>query len=194
MVSDFLDQYSNTINQCLKKLSKNELEQSYKLIEKTIKNKKKIFVCGNGGSAAISNHFICDYLKLIRHNTKHKPKIISLSNNIETISAIANDYSYDDIFLYQAESLFEKGDIFIIISASGNSKNILKLAKWCKQNKIRTINLIGFDGGKLKNFSKINNISKIKNYGAVEDTHHILMHVFMQYFILKNKNKKLVRI
>ena len=95
----------------------------------TIKKKRTIFVCGNGGSAAISNHYICDYLKFLRQHTKLKPKVISLSSNLETITAIYNDFSYDQVFKYQAESLFEKNDLLIVVSSSGNSKNVREILK-----------------------------------------------------------------
>ena len=121
-----------------------------KLLENTFKKKKQIFVCGNGGSAAIANHYICDYLKLLRYNTKFKPKTISLVNNIETLTAISNDYDYSEVFKYQAESLAEKGDIFIIVSSSGNSENVVKLARWAKIKNCKVISFTGFKGGRLK--------------------------------------------
>ena len=193
-IKNHLNQYISEVTECIQNLDISNLTKASQLIEKTIKKKNKIFVCGNGGSASISNHFICDYLKLIRTNTKLKPKIISLSNNIETITAISNDLNYEDIFLFQAESLYEQGDIFIIISSSGNSKNIIKLARWCKKKKIKTICFTGFDGGSLKKISNFALVSKSKKYGVVEDSHQILMHFIMHYIILKNKNIKKPRL
>ena len=97
---------------------------------------------------------------------------------------------YDQIFKYQAETYIKKGDLIILISASGNSKNIIELAKWAKQQKIKTISFTGFNGGKLIRLSDININIKIDNYGKTEDSHHILMHIIMQYLIDKFKKIK----
>ena len=86
--------------------------------EKKILSNSNIFVCGNGGSAAIANHYICDFLKGLRTGTNLKPKFFSLSSNIETISAIANDISYSEIFRYQLESLSKSNDLVIFVSSS----------------------------------------------------------------------------
>ena len=87
-------------------------------------------------------------------------------DNIETITAISNDIDYSEIFKYQAESLCEKGDIIIIISSSGNSKNVVKLSKWARSKKIKTISFTGFNGGLVRKLSSIN-INNEKNYGRM---------------------------
>ncbi len=193
-IKNFFTNYVHDLLAVVQDYDKAKLHKIYNEIEKAIFKKKKIFVCGNGGSAATANHFICDYLKLIKTNTKFKPKIISLSNNIETITAISNDISFNEIFIHQAESLFEKGDIFIILSVSGNSENVVRLAKWCKKKNLKCINLVGFNGGKLKNLSPLTLISRVDNYGKAEDCNHIFMHALMQFFIHKHKSKKKIRI
>ena len=86
------------------------------------------------------------------------------------------------------------GDLLIIISSSGNSKNVINLANWAKKNKVFSISFTGFDGGKLKKISNLNIHINIKNYGLVEDSHHILMHAIMHYIIKKNANKKKLRL
>ena len=109
---------------------------------------------------------------------------------METITAVANDFSYDKVFKYQAESLFEKNDLLIIISSSGNSKNIKEVLKYAKKKKVKTIGFSGFDGGYLKKNCNISIHVKAKNYGISEDAHHILMHMILQYlvdYLKKNK-------
>ena len=110
------------------------------------------------------------------------------------LTAISNDHHYSEIFKYQAESLADKGDIFIIISSSGNSDNVIKLAKWAKRKKNKVISFTGFNGGKLKNLSYLNININQKNYGRVEDSHHILMHLIMHFIVLKNKKTKKLRL
>ena len=159
------------------------LDQAAMQILKTIKKGAVIYVCGNGGSAAISNHYVVDFLKFFRENTVYKPKVISFSNNVETITAVSNDISYKYIFKYQAENFCKKNDLIIIISSSGNSKNIIELIKFAKKKKITTIGFSGFKGGYLKKNSDISIHVDVQNYGITEDAHHILMHAQLQYLI-----------
>ena len=151
---------------------------------------KNIFVCGNGGSAAISNHYICDFLKLVRQKTIYKPKFLSLASSMETITAISNDFSYDKIFSYQLETLGEKDDVIILISSSGNSKNMIEVLKIAKKKKIFVISFTGFNGGYLKKNSNLSIHIPTKTYSIAEDTHHILMHHLMERLIIKLNNTK----
>jgi phosphoheptose isomerase len=190
--NNYLKKYLDELSKSIINSNKKQLEKAINLIVKKIKNNNTIFVCGNGGSAAIANHYVCDYLKFFRDRTVYKPKIISLSSNLETITAIANDISYDQIFKYQAESLSKKNDLIIIISSSGNSKNIIELLKFAKKKGISSIGFSGFDGGYLEKNSNISININAKNYGLSEDAHHILMHIIMQYIVFKygKKNAK----
>ena len=106
-----------------------------------------------------------------------------MSNNVETITAISNDLRNDLIFKYQAESLFEKNDLLILISSSGKSKNIKEILKFAKKKKVKTVGFSGFDGGYLRKNCDISIHINAKNYGISEDAHHILMHVMLQYLI-----------
>lgn len=190
--NNYLKKYLDELSKSIINSNKKQLEKAINLIVKKIKNNNTIFVCGNVGSAAIANHYVCDYLKFFRDRTVYKPKIISLSSNLETITAIANDISYDQIFKYQAESLSKKNDLIIIISSSGNSKNIIELLKFAKKKGISSIGFSGFDGGYLEKNSNISININAKNYGLSEDAHHILMHIIMQYIVFKygKKNAK----
>ena len=131
----FLNKYLTDLVTSIKKSNLKSMESVSSHIIKTVNNRGTIYVCGNGGSAAISNHYVCDYLKFLRQHSKLKPKVVSLSSNIEIITAIYNDIHYDQIFKYQAENLFEKKDLLIIISSSGNSKNIKEVLKFAKKKK-----------------------------------------------------------
>ena len=190
----FYNNYTNSLKNSLDSVDLKKILSIIDLLKTQFRKKKKIFVCGNGGSAAIANHYICDYLKLLRFNTNFKPKIISLSDNVETLTAISNDQDYSEIFKYQAESLADRGDIFIIISSSGNSDNVFKLAKWAKNKKFKIISFTGFNGGRLKKLSNININIQENNYGRIEDSHHILMHLIMHYIILTSKHIKKLRL
>ena len=142
---NFLETYLSDLVNSIKLSKIKQIEKASTKILQTVKKKCTIFVCGNGGSAAISNHYVCDYLKFLRQHTNLKPKVISLSSNLETITAISNDFSYDQIFKYQAESLFEKNDLVIVISSSGNSKNVKELVKYSKKKGVKIIGFSGFE-------------------------------------------------
>ena len=186
----FVNNYIDTISEKIKSANIKNLELSAKEIYKTIIRNGSIYVCGNGGSAAISNHYVVDFLKFFRDKTKLKPKIYSLSNNIETITAISNDINYKKIFSFQAENYCDKKDLLIIISSSGNSENIKELIKFAKKKKIKTIGFSGFKGGYLKKKSDISIHIDANNYGVSEDAHHILMHIQLQYLVKLLKSKK----
>ena len=189
-IKPFFNNYVKKLFEALNTISIKNLDKASDEIRKTIKKNGTIYVCGNGGSAAIANHYVVDFLKFFREKTNFKPKIISFSNSIETISAISNDINYKFIFKYQAETYCKKNDLLIIISSSGNSKNIIEVLKYAKSKKIKTIGFSGFKGGYLKRNSNISVHVNSQNYGMSEDSHHILMHLTLQYLIWKLNKKK----
>ena len=166
-LSNYFDEYKNEIFKNLEKISIVNFRNALNLIEKKILSNSNIFLCGNGGSAAIANHYIGDFLKVLRSGTNLKPKFYSLVSNTEITTAIANDLHYSEIFKYQLESLSNKNDLVIFISSSGNSLNIKKALDYCKKMKISSIGFCGFDGGYLKKYCTVPMHVKINNYGIV---------------------------
>ena len=126
----FFKNYIFTLTNTIDKINLEKLYEASNLISKTIKKNKFIYVCGNGGSAAIANHYICDYFKGLSKYTNLKAKIKSLNSDSYLISAISNDIAYDQVFKLQAERYMNKEDILILISSSGNSKNIKEVLKF----------------------------------------------------------------
>lgn len=193
-ISFFFEDYIHSLFDTMKKTEFNKLQEVAFIIEKKIKLKKNIFLCGNGGSASIANHYIADYFKLLRSDTKLKPRFYSLVSNMELITAISNDMKFEDIFSYQLETLAKSGDLLILISSSGNSKNLIKAIKFAKKIKMRTVSFVGFNGGVLKKKSDISIHTKINNYGITEDASHIFMHTITQFLRQKNLTKKFKKI
>ena len=140
-----------------------------------------VFACGNGGSAAISNHLQCDHLKGIRTATDIAPRVLSLSANVELLTAIANDIAYDEVFTYQLQSQASPGDVLIAVSSSGQSRNILRALTWAREHGLRTIVLTGFDGGDARTLADVCIHVDAANYGIVEDVHQTIMHALAQY-------------
>ena len=189
----FFKDYILTLESKLKDIELDKRFTASELILKTIKKNKYIYVCGNGGSGAFADHYICDFFKQLSKYTNLKAKIRSLNADQYLLSAISNDISYSDVFSVQAERYFMAGDILILISSSGNSENIKKVLKFCIKKKIKTIGFSNFNGGFLDKNSDISIHSKVSNYGVGEDINHILMHLLMQFIAKTNlniKNKK----
>ncbi len=151
-----------------------------------------VYACGNGGSASISNHLVCDHLKGGQTDTDLRPHVVSLSSNIEMITAIANDISYDDIFVYQLATLAKAGDVLITISSSGDSENVVRAAGWARDNGVDVIAMTGFSGGRTAAQATINLHVDGDNYGVVEDTHQALMHILAQFVRLAHMDQGLI--
>ena len=172
-----INSYISGLKSALDSIDNAILEKITNLLFATYKNNKTIFIMGNGGSAATASHFMVDLSKQTIVSGKKRIKAIALSDNIPSMTAWANDQSYNDIFKEQLHSLLSPGDILIAISASGNSENVLRAVQYAKENKATTIGLTGFDGGKLKNMTDETIIVESDNIGQVEDIHLVLDHL-----------------
>ena len=185
-MKQFLEGYTSEIARGFKSIDLESLENIANLLDQTIKAKSTIFSCGNGGSSAISEHFVCDFLKGAATDTDIQPIIYSLTSNTPTLTAVANDISYDDVFAFQLQKYATKEDILICISSSGKSPNIIKCIKTAKRIGMTTISFVGFDGGIAKEISDYSLHIDNHNYGIVEDLHQCSMHLLAQYIRLKN--------
>ena len=183
---DFLLGYTSEITKGFESIDLNQLELIQNVMDATIKNGNTIFSCGNGGSSAISDHFVCDFLKGTATDTKIQPIIHSFTSNTPTLTAVANDISYDEIFSFQVEKYATNQDLLICISSSGQSPNIIRAISQAKEMGIKTISFVGFSGGKAKEMSDYCIHIDSNNYGIVEDVHQSLMHMLAQYIRLNN--------
>jgi D-sedoheptulose 7-phosphate isomerase len=151
------------------------------MLAEAIRAKRMIYACGNGGSAAISGHLLCDFLKGIQTDTPLRPRVVSLASHLELITAIANDIAYEEIFAYQLRTMAMPGDVLITISSSGNSENIVRAIDWARQNSVGSIAMTGFAGGRSAKLAEVNLHVAAENYGIVEDLHQSMMHCLAQY-------------
>ncbi len=179
----------NTMNSYLKDiihlcetLDTDSLEKVCNLLLEAYKNKKHIFIAGNGGSAGTANHFTCDFGKNAVKSQNDRPKIISLSANIEVVTALGNDFCYGDVFLEQLKNLMDDGDVILLISASGNSDNVVRAAEYVKSRNGKVIGFTGFSGGKLGKLSDIEINIPCESYEQSEDLHMILAHMIVCCF------------
>lgn len=156
------------------------LERAEEILVDAYTSGRMVFSCGNGGSAAISNHLQCDHLKGIRAATDISPRVVSLTSNVELLSAIANDLGYEEVFSYQLQSQSAPGDVLVAVSSSGRSANIVRALSWACDHGLRTIALTGFDGGAARRIADVSLHVDAANYGVVEDLHQAVMHALAQ--------------
>lgn len=177
-----INQYVSMEKEILDTLSVDDINNVMNILENARIKKRRIFICGNGGSASTASHLECDFNKGISYHQEVKYDIECLSDNVPMIMAIANDIGYDDIFAVPLKNKLKKGDIVIGISGSGNSRNVLKAFEYANGLGVDTIAFTGYDGGQLRRIAKHNIHVPIDNMQIVEDVHLILNHMMM--FIL----------
>ena len=184
--ADFAHQYFDYLNKVLNKIDDKSLNKLFKEFEDARSKGKTIFVLGNGGSSTTATTMANDIgFDIIKKTGIDKPfKIHALTDNNAVITAISNDIGYEEVFLNQLKIHYRKGDKILLISASGNSENLILAAKWVKKQKGKIISFLGFDGGKLKKISDLNIHIDTNNgeYGPVEDCHLIINHVMAHWF------------
>lgn len=156
-------------------------------------NGNTIFTMGNGGSGSTASHIVCDFNQGASANVVKKFKVMCLNDNMPSISAIANDISYDAIFKEQLKNFLQPGDVVIAISVSGNSQNVIQAVEYANKHGAVTIGLCGFDGGRLKKAAHYSIHVKVNDMKVAEDIHsivsHILMKILRAHFMKRNKSK-----
>lgn len=177
-----IKKYIEMEKQALNNLLAEDISQVMNILEEARLNGKRIFICGNGGSASTAAHFECDFNKGVSYDQKIKYDFECLSDNVPMMMAIANDIGYDDIFVVPLKNKLKRGDIVIGISGSGNSENVVRAIEYGNKAGAETIGLVGYNGGKLKKIAKHHIHVEVNNIQIVEDVHLMLDHMMM--FIL----------
>ncbi len=176
----------------LKKNFLDEKENIYKIVTNIynkIKKGGKIFLCGNGGSAADAQHLAAEFLVRLRPHVNRKPiPAISLAQDTSTITACSNDYSFNKIFSRNLEALGTKKDVLIVISTSGKSKNIIEVLKYAKKKKIYSLGLLGNLGGEAKKICKEKIIVPSNNVARIQECH-----IFLGHFIFECLEKMIIK-
>ena len=168
------------------------IAEAVAILEAAHRRGASIFACGNGGSAAIANHLMCDHCKGVAADTPLRPRVHSLSANVEIITAIANDMTYADVFAYQLRNLGRPGDVLVTISSSGDSENIVRAADAAKSGGMQMVALTGFQGGRSARMADVNLHVAADNYGVIEDVHQSLMHILAQWLRLAHMEPSLI--
>ncbi|NCO68615.1 MAG: SIS domain-containing protein [Nitrospirae bacterium] len=182
--AEFFKRYSRELFSILNGIDAAEFASFIEVLKKSYEDDAQVFVCGNGGSASNASHLACDINKGVSYGRKKRFRMISLSDNIPTIMAYANDVSYDDIFMEQLKNYMNPNDLLIGISGSGNSENILKAIRYGNENGAMTFGICGYGGGKLKDIAQKFLVVNSEDMQKVEDAHLIIFHTVMQWFMM----------
>jgi D-sedoheptulose 7-phosphate isomerase len=173
--------YTEALSAALLAVDWRQLDLTIAEIEGVRTRGARLWVAGNGGSAAIADHLLCDWVKGTFTPSRPPIHVHSLVSGTALLTACANDFGYEASFSRQLEMLAHSGDLLICISSSGNSANILAALRKAKAMQLRTIALTGFTGGESVRLADITLHVGVHNYGIVEDCHQILMHNIAQY-------------
>jgi D-sedoheptulose 7-phosphate isomerase len=153
---------------------------------------KQVFVFGNGGSAASASHFVTDLGKGASDKLTRRFRVMSINDNTPWITALGNDYAYDQIFVKQMANFARAGDVVLAMSVSGNSPNLVKAIEWANAEGLETIALVGAKRGKLAEIAEQSIVIASEHYGRVEDAHmticHLLAYAFMEIPAITQKS------
>tara|TARA_Y100001949_G_scaffold35250_1_gene28026 strand:+ start:211 stop:759 length:549 start_codon:yes stop_codon:yes gene_type:complete len=177
--SSYLKQYNKSIYELINSVNANLIEQSVQLIQRSIHNKSKVYIVGNGGSASIASHVSVDFAKVARVPS-------STFNNSNLITCFANDYGYENWVVEVIKAYTNINDLIILISSSGTSKNIVNAAQYCKDNNIDLITLSGFTkDNPLSTLGNVNFHIESTEYNYIEMSHHIILLALVDIFAKK---------
>ena len=185
--SEFCKKYGEYLSSLLAALDFKAVVSVATCFKNAIERGKTIYFAGNGGSASTASHFAQDIAEIGRKVKSPKAfRTFSLNDHAAALTAISNDYDYSQVFSLQMANHFQAGDVLVVISASGNSPNVVKAVELAKQRQGITIGLIGFDGGLLAKLCDMVVCVKTQKgeYGPVEDVHLVLNHMITSYLTL----------
>jgi D-sedoheptulose 7-phosphate isomerase len=177
---EFIKKYFDDAKYILDNISKEKISKVIDILSDTRKKGKKVFICGNGGSASTATHFAADLFKLAQI------KSISLNENVPLATAIINDEGWSELYIHQLKLLYEEGDVLIAISVHGGSgtdkaglwsQNLVKAIDYVNKNKGTTIGFSGFDGGAFKDITNVCVVVPFNSTPQVESFHIMLEHL-----------------
>lgn len=166
-----IENYLSLVKDTIDKLDRGQIEKTAEAFMRVYNADKTIYIFGNGGSAASATHACGDFVKGASYGLQKRFKVMSLVDNLPALMAIANDLSYDDIFVEQLKNFLQPGDLVIGISGSGNSKNVIKAMEYAKEKGVQTIAFCGYKGGKIKEIADISVHSVAMDMEVAEDIH-----------------------
>jgi D-sedoheptulose 7-phosphate isomerase len=172
-----IENYLSLVKDTIDKLDRAQIEKTIDAFMRVYESGNTIYIFGNGGSAASATHACGDLVKGASYGLKKRFRVMSLVDNLPALMAIANDVSYDDIFIEQLKNFIEPGDLVVGISGSGNSVNVVKAMDYAKSKGVQTVAFCGYKGGKIKEIADIFVHSVALDMEVAEDIHMIVFNV-----------------
>ena len=169
-------EYMTTLGAMLTKVDRAAIDAYADVLFDAWQDDRAVYVFGNGGSAGCASHHVSDYVKTAQVDGQRRLRAFCLADNTPMLTAIANDLSYDEIFVHQLETYAKAGDVAVAISCSGNSPNVVKALAWARENGLHSVAITGFTGGKLGTLADIHINFPSDNYGIVEDMQQSVGH------------------
>jgi D-sedoheptulose 7-phosphate isomerase len=193
---ELIDSYLSELGEMLQAISLPSLEKVLLLLERAYQQGHRIFIMGNGGSAATASHFALDLAKNTIVPGAARLKSISLTDHVPLITAWSNDTAYEHVFAEQLANMIEPGDVVIGISASGNSQNVINALRLAKESHATTIGLLGAEGGKIKGMVDAYILAPGHNIEQEEDAHLILAHIITRYMreVVRTRAREMVAV
>lgn len=188
--AEFARRYVQYLNEVLQAIAPEAIARFVKTLLEARAQGVTVFFIGNGGSAATASHFANDLA--IGTNSYDKPfRVISLTDNQAVITAIGNDFGYEEVFVRQLQALGKSGDVLVAISASGNSLNLIRAMEYAASASIKTVAITAFDGGQMKKIADevVHVPTGPKEYGPAEDAHMVIDHLVGAYLIRVVQNE-----
>jgi D-sedoheptulose 7-phosphate isomerase len=179
----FPERYKTHLIEAIQTIDLGRVERAIELLAQARRDGRRIFVCGNGGSASTSSHFATDMVKGASFGRDHRFRIMALTDSLPTITAYSNDVSYECVFVEQLKNFAEPGDVLIAVSGSGNSPNVLRAVEYANSIGCRTIGLSGRDGGALGKLAGLHLHVPHPHMGRIEDCHMVILHMIGYCFM-----------
>lgn len=177
-----ITEYIELEREVLSKLDIDALNEAMQLIEEAYRNRKKVYIFGNGGSSATASHYQNDFNKGLSETLETKFEFVCLNNDTATLMAIANDMGFEEVFRYQLQGRIREGDLVIALSGSGNSANIMNAVRYAKEQGNKVIGLTGIKGGKLMEEADVSLHVPVNSMQVTEDVHMIFDHLMVSVF------------
>jgi D-sedoheptulose 7-phosphate isomerase len=182
-VQSWLNDYVKAQKAALDSVPLKAVGELVHVLKGALKDDRQIFVFGNGGSAANCSHFVTDLGKGASDKLGQRFRCLSLNDNVSWMTALGNDYSYEDVFSNQLMNYGRRGDVAMALSVSGNSPNVVKGLQWARDNGLQTIALVGAKRGRAAEVAHTTIVIDSTHYGRVEDAQMLICHMLCYAFM-----------
>jgi D-sedoheptulose 7-phosphate isomerase len=181
--NEWIGEYVGAQRAALELIPAEAVAQVIEKLRRAVREERQVFVFGNGGSAANASHFATDLGKGASDQVGQRFRVLSLNDNVSWLTALGNDYAYEDVFVRQLHNYARAGDLALGISVSGNSPNCVKALAWAKANGLQTVALVGGQRGRMAEVAEQSIVINDTHYGRVEDVQMTICHLLCYAFI-----------